>query len=187
MRYFSLRQQLMLFILALFSFGLFYLKFHHPSPPLQETASKEFVVEVVGEVRKPGVYLFQHSPTLKEAIDKAGGLKKPAVFEADSFSGPLATGTLIKIRRDSQQEVRIEIGSMEANKLLIFNIPLDLNRVSLEDLCLLPGIGESLAREIIAYRERRKGFRSVEELKHVKGIGEKKYRSMKTYLTTNPR
>ncbi|MDO9350998.1 MAG: helix-hairpin-helix domain-containing protein, partial [Deltaproteobacteria bacterium] len=34
----------------------------------------------------------------------------------------------------------------------------------MEDLCLIPGIGESLAREIITYRERRKRFRSVEEL-----------------------
>ena len=72
---------------------------------------------------------------------------------------------------------------MAANKLLVFSIPLDLNRVSLEDLCLIPGIGESLAQEIIAYRERRRGFRSVEELKNVKGIGEKKYQSFKTIFT----
>ncbi|MDO9123529.1 MAG: helix-hairpin-helix domain-containing protein, partial [Deltaproteobacteria bacterium] len=77
-------------------------------------------------------------------------------------------------------------GTMEAHKLLVFNIPLDLNRVSMEDLCLLPGIGESLAREIITYRERRKGFRSVEELKNVKGIGEKKYQSLKTFFVIRP-
>ena len=71
---------------------------------------------------------------------------------------------------------------MAANKLLVFSIPLDLNRVSMEDLCLIPGIGESLAQEIITYRERRKGFRSVEELKNVKGIGEKKYQVFKEYF-----
>jgi competence protein ComEA len=71
---------------------------------------------------------------------------------------------------------------MEAHKLLVFNIPLDLNRVSMEDLCLLQGIGESLAREIITYRERRKRFRSVEELKNIKGIGDKKYQSLKNFL-----
>jgi competence protein ComEA len=75
---------------------------------------------------------------------------------------------------------------MEANKLLAFSIPLDLNRVSAEDLCLISGIGESLAREIVTYRERRKGFRSVEELKNVKGIEEKKYRSLKTFFTLRP-
>jgi competence protein ComEA len=82
-----------------------------------------------------------------------------------------------------QDEIKIKIGRMEANKLLVFNIPLDLNRVSIEDLCLLPGIGESLAREIITYRQRRKGFRSIEELKNVKGIGEKKYQSVKRFFT----
>jgi competence protein ComEA len=47
---------------------------------------------------------------------------------------------------------------------------------------LIPGIGESLAREIVTYRERRKGFRSVEELKNVRGIGEKKYKDLKVYF-----
>jgi len=71
---------------------------------------------------------------------------------------------------------------MEAPKLLAFSIPLDLNRVSVEDLCLIPGIGESLAKEIVSYRERRKGFRSVEELKNVKGIGEKKWKEFTEFL-----
>ena len=71
---------------------------------------------------------------------------------------------------------------MEAPKLLAFSIPLDLNRVSVEDLCLIPGIGESLAREIVSYRERKKGFRSVEELKNVKGIGEKKWKEFTEFF-----
>jgi competence protein ComEA len=71
---------------------------------------------------------------------------------------------------------------MEANKLLVFSIPLDLNRVSIEDLCLVPEIGELLAREIVVYREKKRGFRSVEELKNVKGIGEKKYQSLKNFF-----
>jgi len=75
---------------------------------------------------------------------------------------------------------------MQANKLLVFSIPLDINRVSMEDLCLIPGIGESLAREIVVYRERKKGFRSVEDLKHVKGIGEEKYKFLRTFFITRP-
>ena len=71
---------------------------------------------------------------------------------------------------------------MEARKLLVFSIPLDLNRVSVEDLCLIPGIGESLAKEIVSYREKRKGFRSVDDLKNVKGIGEKKWKEVKKYF-----
>ena len=185
-RYFSLGQQIILFVLALFLFGILTFKFYSSPPAPSEEITKEIVIEVLGEVRKPGVYIFQHFPTLKEAIEKAGGLKEPGLFDKDSFSESLKTGTLLHVRKESQQEVRIKIETMEAHKLLVFNIPLDLNRVSMEDLCLLPGIGESLASEIITYRERRKRFRSVEELKNIKGIGDKKYESFKTYFIVRP-
>jgi len=72
---------------------------------------------------------------------------------------------------------------MEARKLLVFFIPLDLNRASVEDLCLIPGVGKSLARDIVAYREKRKGFRTVGELRQVKGIGETKWEALRTYVT----
>lgn len=196
MRYFSLRQQLNLLIIALFFLGLFYFKFHHTSPSLPESVLKEFVVEVVGEVWKPGVYLFRHPPTLKEAIDKAGGLKESIPFHSDLAKEILKTGTLISIQkitpstpaeegRSEGEQFTIKIGRMDANKLLVFNLPLDLNQVSADDLCLIPGIGESLAQEIITYRQKRKSFRSIEELKQVKGIGEKKYQSLQTYFVVN--
>jgi len=171
---------------------------------------------VLGEVRKPGLYLFQKPPTLKETIGKAGGLKEPAHLDTDSSAEILETGTLVTVMKEppviaafpplphgerargegsllkgghegiEQEVIKVKIGRMEARKLLIFSIPLDLNRVSAEDLALIPGIGESLAREIVAYRERRKGFRSVEELKNVKGIGEKKFQSLESHFVVKP-
>ena len=84
-------------------------------------------------------------------------------------------------------EIKIKIDRMAANKLLVFSIPLDLNRASMEDLCLIPGIGASLAQEIITYREKRRAFRSVEELKEVKGIGGKKWKAIRDFFTvTHP-
>ena len=184
-RYFSLGQQKILIVLAVCLLGILTFKFYYSPPAPSEEITKEIVIEVIGEVRNPGVYIFQHSPTLKEILDKADGLKEPGVFDKDSLFEPLKTGALLNVQKESQQEVRIKIETMDANKLLVFNIPLDLNRVSAENLCLIPGIGESLAREIIAYRERRKGFRSVEELKHVKGIGEKNWKNFKPFLTVS--
>jgi len=221
MRYFSLHQQWVLFIIALLILGILYFKFYYPPlPSPSEEIVKEVVIEVSGEVLKPGVYLFQNPPTLRRAIERAGGLKETAQLDADSSSGILETGTLLTVVKESsaisqslphpsplppverekndepllkgghggikQREIKIKIARMAANKLLVFSIPLDLNRVSLEDLCLIPGIGESLAREIITYRERRRGFRSVEELKSVKGIGEKKYQTFKTFFIVEP-
>ena len=184
MKYFSLHQQWVLFILALLLLGTLYFKFYyHPRPSPSEEFVKEIVVEVSGEVRSPGVYLFQNPPTLIEAIEKAGGLKETAQFDTALSSEILETGTLLAVEKGKAQEIKIKLGRMDANKLLVFSIPLDLNRVSMEDLCLVPGMGESLAQEIITYRERRKGFRSVEELKNVRGIGEKKFQSFKTIFT----
>jgi competence protein ComEA len=212
MKYFSVGQQQILFFLAIFILGILYFRFYyHPLPPPSEEIVREFVVEVSGEVPNPGIFIFQNPPTLKEAIEKAGGLKEVALFETASSSEALETGTLITVVKESgiipphppfnkvipptpplvkggeggiqQNEIKIKLGRMEANKLLVFSIPLDINRVSAEDLCLIPGIGEFLAREIVAYRERRRGFRSVEDLKNVKGIGKKKYQTSKTFFT----
>ena len=182
LKYISLGQQRILFVLALFLLGVLTFKFYYSSPAPSEEIIKEWVIEVSGEVENPGIYIFQKPPTIKEAIEQSGGMKEPALFEKNSLAEVLETGTKLHARKESSQEIKIKMERMEANKLLVFSIPLDLNRVSMEDLCLIPGIGESLAREIVTYRERRKGFRSVEELKNVKGIGEKKYESFKTFF-----
>jgi competence protein ComEA len=184
MRYFSLGQQKFLFVLALFILVTIYFRFyHHSIPRPSEKLDPEIVVEVQGEVQNPGIFLFQRPPALREAIEKAGGLKEVAIFDGSSDSEILETGTQINIYKHSPGEIKIKLGRMEANKLLVFFIPLDLNRVSVEDLCLIPGIGENLAHEIVGYRERRRGFRSVEELKNVKGIGDKKWNDLKTFFT----
>ena len=186
LKYFSLRQQWFLLALALVLLGLLYFRFHnHPLPPYSEKFLKEIVVEASGEVQNPGIYFFQNPPTLKEVIEKAGGMKETAHFDEASTTEILETGTLLTIKKESPQDINVKIGRMAANKLLVFCIPLDLNRVSKEDLYLIPGIGESLAQEVIVYRERRRGFRSVEELKNIRGIGEKKYQNLKGFLVVN--
>ncbi len=199
--YFSLRQQIVLLVLALAILFLLSFRFDHRSLPSVQRIAREVVVEVSGGVRCPGIYLFQTPPTLDEAIKRAGGLKESALFDTASSSVCLETGTLIAVTRGNplapspvsspkigteevnRGAIKVHLGRMEAKKLVVFSIPLDLNRVSAEDLCLIPGIGESLAQEIISYRERRKAFRSIEELKKIKTIGEKRCQSLKPYLT----
>jgi competence protein ComEA len=183
LRYFSIGQQRILLVLALLMLTFLYFRFYHKPSPSPEQTFKEFVVEVSGEVQQPGIYLFQKPPSLKETINRAGGFIEAVRSDDPVSSETLETGTLLFVQKTSDQQIKINIRRMEANKLLVFSIPLDLNRVSAEDLCLIPGIGESLAREILAYRERRKGFGSREDLKNVKGIGEKKYESVKRFFT----
>ncbi|WP_238403292.1 helix-hairpin-helix domain-containing protein [Paenibacillus mesophilus] len=59
----------------------------------------------------------------------------------------------------------------------------DLNRASLSELDKLPGIGPSKAKAIMEYRDKQGAFRTIEELKKVKGIGDKTFESLKPFIT----
>ncbi len=61
---------------------------------------------------------------------------------------------------------------------------LNLNTASQEELTLLPGVGESRARAIMALREQRGGFQKVDELVEVKGIGEAALAKLRPFVKT---
>ena len=63
--------------------------------------------------------------------------------------------------------------------------PVDLNTATAEELDTLPGIGESLAHRIIAYREANGPFGSIEEIMEVSGIGEAKFAELKDRVTVD--
>lgn len=60
---------------------------------------------------------------------------------------------------------------------------ININTATLADLVSLPGIGEVTAQKIIDYRVKIDGFKSIEQIQDVKGIGEKKYGSIKDLIT----
>jgi competence protein ComEA len=63
------------------------------------------------------------------------------------------------------------------------DVVVNLNTASLTDLEALPGIGKSTAQRILEYRQKSGGFKKVEELMNVKGIGEKSFLKIKSRLT----
>lgn len=70
-----------------------------------------------------------------------------------------------------------------SSKESALNRKINLNNAAIDDLILLPGVGKSIAQRIIEYREVHKGFKKPEEIRNVKGIGEKKYDKLKNLVT----
>jgi comEA protein len=79
--------------------------------------------------------------------------------------------------------IRTETDSRKNNKIVKLDRAINLNNAYTADLQLLPGIGEVMAERIIEYREKTGGFKNIEELKNVKGIGEKKFEMLKPFVT----
>lgn len=63
---------------------------------------------------------------------------------------------------------------------------LDLNRASAQDLEELPGIGPVLAERIVAHRKSGQTFRTIEDLREVKGIGKKKFEQIRALVVVTP-
>ncbi len=67
--------------------------------------------------------------------------------------------------------------------LLKLDKKININQVYSADLQILPGIGEVTSERIIDYREQNGGFKKIEDIMNVKGIGPKKFEKIKDYIT----
>ena len=105
------------------------------------------------------------------------GFAAAVIINAALSSGETEQPTIVI--KASQTEPPTEIITTES----VTETPhLDLNSASQEELMLLPGIAEALAAKIVSYRERSGGFRNIEELLNVDGIGEKIFDSVREYV-----
>lgn len=94
----------------------------------------------------------------------------------------LTNNYLVELHHKKHIEYSISfsvIDSAVEESLLIVNI----NTAEIDDLILLPGIGQSKAKAIIEYRETNGGFKNIEDIKNVKGIGVKIYENLKNHIT----
>ena len=146
-----------------------------PSPPPVKPLDLVFV-EVSGAAAHPGVYSFDHAPTLAEAWRRSGVSTPPPVGDTK-----LSSGTRVEI--DDKGDYRL--GRMSGDALMTLGLALDLNTATLEDLDALPGIGPALAQRIIAYRQSHGPFKKIDDLMEVSGIGPIKLEKIKPYLTVS--
>lgn len=84
------------------------------------------------------------------------------------------------------QESKVQKASEKVSKSVKKPLPtqkININTATERELKQLPNIGDAMAKRIIEYRNSIKGFKSLEELKNVKGIGEKIYEKIRPYIT----
>ena len=150
---------------------------------LKTEPHRQWIVEVAGAVKNPGIYTFDKPPTANQAIQNAGGPVGEHGLLFDTPSHALDTGMRIELQESNGDRLRIIITPMGSRERFVLAIPIELNQAGVEDLVMIPGIGHRLARRIVEFRKSHGPFKTWHELRRVKGIGPKKVERFRSYLS----
>lgn len=138
-------------------------------PNEESVEDEKIIVDVKGEVKKPGVYEASVNDRIYDVVQLAGGF----TMEADQVSVPLAQKVqdemTIYIPREgevSEEVAHFEMGQTDSDKIKV-------NQASQQELETLPGIGPAKAQAILQYIEENGSFSTLEDMLEVPGIGEK--------------
>ncbi len=136
------------------------------------SATTEIFVHVTGAVAKPGVYAAEVGSRVFDIVAMAGGFTKKADQASVNLARLVSDGEqLLVFERASEAKSatstsNTSVGSMAGTLV-------SLNRATLSELEELPGVGPTLAQRIIDWRSANGGFKSLEDLLEVGGIGDK--------------
>lgn len=144
---------------------------------------RQWIIEVAGAVKTPGIYTFDEPPTINQAIQNAGGPTCEHRLSFDTPGSALNTGMRIELFESNGGAPRITISSMGSRERFVLGIPIELNQAGAEDLAMIPGISHRLARRVVTFRKSHGPFRTWHELRRVKGIGPKKAERFRSYLS----
>lgn len=168
-------------------------------------ANAEVVCDISGAVKHQGVYRLKNGARLEDLIKKAGGLTKDAQLQAINRSQLLKDQDKIYIpgkgdKTEAAQTANSAAASAPASSPSASASAsassvssstsgaasgdlINLNTATASDLQKLNGIGEKKAEQIIAYRQEKGSFKSIDELKEVSGIGDKTFAAIRDQLT----
>ncbi|WP_123977042.1 ComEA family DNA-binding protein [Streptomyces sp. Ag109_O5-1] len=138
----------------------------------------EIVVDVTGKVREPGVHSLPAGSRVTDALRAAGGVRPGTDTDGLNRARFLVDGEQIVVGGGPAppaapgQAAGTATGAGPA-------APLSLNTATVEQLDALPGVGPVLAQHIVDYRTQHVGFRSVDELRQVKGIGDRRFSDLR--------
>jgi competence protein ComEA len=163
-----------------------------PQPSSTSTATTSpastVVVHVAGAVRRPGVVTLRSTSRVVDAIDAAGGPKPTADLDRLNLAAKLADGERIAVPLRGQPAPALDPGASTVDPATTDgsptpDAPVDLNTATEAQLEALPGIGPTLAQAIIAERDRAGGFRSVDDLRKVRGIGDARFAQLRPLVS----
>jgi len=164
--------------------------------------SQSLVVFVCGEVKNPGVYKLSEGSRVIDAVMNAGGYTSEACDTYLNLAAGLADSQMIYVPSNKElsdeesgdkilNEANLDLTVKNSNLYGINGNAIstdtnsgqggvvNINLASKEELMSLPGIGESKAEKIIAYRESNGKFKSTEEIMQISGIKEGLYNKVK--------
>ena len=135
--------------------------------------------QIEGEIRHPGVYSFCAPPTLGELTRKAGGLREGILPAPDLRLTPNSGITVTK----EKGALEVQLHEIPSFYKITLGLPVSVNTETEEGLTALPGVGKNMAKAIVEERAKRGGFKSLDEIMGIPGIGPKLYARTKRHLT----
>jgi competence protein ComEA len=137
-------------------------------------------VDVVGAVRRAGLYRLPQGSRIADALARAGGATRKADLALVNLAAPLADGSQIVV--PARTGGASPGGGGGAGPAAPAG-PVHLNSATLADLDALPGVGPVTAQKILDYRQQHGAFGSVDELDAIPGIGPKRMDQLRGLVT----
>lgn len=148
------------------------------------TPVAEIVVDVSGKVRKPGIHRLPAGSRVVDALSAAGGVRPGTNTDGLNRARFLVDGEQVVVGGPAVGGATGAgvgpVGGGAAGGAPA--APISLNTATVEQLDTLPGVGPVLAQHIVDYRTQHGGFRSVDELREVNGIGERRFADLRNLV-----
>ena len=150
----------------------------------KEKSTENIFVYVCGAVQKPGVYELLPGQRIRDAIAAAGGLSEQAAGDSLNQAEVLSDGQMLRVlTTEEAAAATVQPGQETAESSRDGRV--DINTADASALMSLPGIGQSKADAIIAYRNEHGAFKAPEELMNISGIKEGVYQKIKDSIKVN--
>ena len=143
----------------------------------KESAAQPVYVYVCGCVQSPGVYETCEGARIYTLIEMAGGFTDEAAGWLVSMAETVCDGQTLYVPSKEQAESGAVL--VPGNQQTQTSAKVNINSATKEQLMTLTGIGESRADDIISYRSKNGGFKTIEDIMNVSGIKEAAYEKIK--------